>query len=86
MAGARRRRHCLYPAIPLPSWLRHCLCLAWPHRRVCATIQAAQRVSCWMGQVSAWEAWFADPQLLSSCPFNLEGPRSPCRPFRWTRL
>ena len=26
-------------------------------------------------QVSAWEAWYDDPQLLAACPFNLEGPR-----------
>ena len=26
-------------------------------------------------QVSAWEAWFADPQLLASTPYNLMGPR-----------
>ena len=26
-------------------------------------------------QVSAWQAWFDDPQLLAACPFDLEGPR-----------
>jgi hypothetical protein len=26
-------------------------------------------------QVSAWQAWYDDPQLLAACPFNLEGPR-----------